>query len=184
MDLTTFGEMTLKDENGNAVPYELSTVKGKVAIVLKEALQALTKYTLHVPDTAANIKGTELGISEDVTFTTGEGRFTGTLSEIKKGETKVTNVSQLSAGDELTTSVNFTNATLSDQKAVIIYSYYKADGTMKETKYDTIDVAANQKITKEMKHVVGDLTDVTEIKVMLWDSFESIRPLSPSIPLN
>lgn len=184
MDLTTFGEMTLKDENGNAVPYELSTVKGKVAIVLKEALQALTKYTLHVPDTAANIKGTELGISEDVTFTTGEGGFTGTLSEIKKGETKVTNVSQLSAGDELTTSVNFTNATLSDQKAVIIYSYYKADGTMKETKYDTIDVAANQKITKEMKHVVGDLTDVTEIKVMLWDSFESIRPLSPSIPLN
>lgn len=184
MDLTTFGEMTLKDENGNAVPYELSTVKGKVAIVLKEALQALTKYTLHVPDTAENIKGTELGISEDVTFTTGEGRFTGTLSEIKKGETKVTNVSQLSAGDELTTSVNFTNATLSAQKAVIIYSYYKADGTMKETKYDTIDVAANQKITKEMKHVVGDLTDVTEIKVMLWDNFETIRPLSPSISLN
>lgn len=184
MDLTTFGEMTLKDEKGSAVPYELSTVKGKVAIVLKDALQGLTKYTLHVPDTAANIKGTELGISEDVTFTTGEGGFTGALSEIKKGETKVTNVSQLSAGDEITTSVNFTNATLTAKKAVIIYSYYKADGTMKETKYDTIDVAANQKITKEMKHVVGDLTDVTEIKVMLWDSFESIRPLSPSIPLN
>lgn len=184
MDLTTFGDMTLKDKNGNAVPYELSTVKGKVAIVLKEALQALTKYTLHVPDTAANIKGAEMGISEDVTFTTGEGGFTGTLSEIKKGETKVTNVSQLQAGNELTTSVNFTNATLSDQKAVIIYSYYKADGTMKETKYDTIDVAANQKITKETKHVVGDLTDVTEIKVMLWDSFENIIPLSPSISLN
>lgn len=184
MDLTTFGEMTLKDKDGNAVPYEISTVKGKVAIVLKEALQGLTRYTLHVPDTAANIKGIELGMSEDVIFTTDEGGFTGTLSEIKKGETKVTNVSQLSAGDEITTSVNFTNATLSDQKAVIIYSYYKADGIMKETKYETIDVAANQKLTKEMKHIVGDLTDVTEIKVMLWDNFETIRPLSPSIPLN
>lgn len=162
-----------------------SEVNGNIVnLNLTNTLAANAEYSIVIPAEAANIDGTALGEDETIVFnTTDDAVYEGAIKALTAGGTAVTGISQIKTGTALAADVKLNNATEESKNAVVIFSFYDADGRLTGTNYEVIKLDAGAKYENTVEYTVGDMTDVASAKVMLWDGFESMVALDGCVTI-
>ncbi|MGN0181242.1 MAG: Ig-like domain-containing protein [Candidatus Ornithomonoglobus sp.] len=183
MDTSTMKGITITNSTTNeTVPYVIGTSGTTINLRLKEALDANTTYKVNVPGEVANPAGSAMGEAVTLSFTTGAAQFVGSIESVTANATEITKLNQLTEGSALTAAVKLTNATADAKTGILIVSFYSGD-TLVKTSYEVIEAASGAKVSQNIKTTINGLEGVDCIKVMLWNDFENIAPLTTSIAI-
>ena len=178
MDADTLKGIQLTSSAGEAAVYTISAEGNYINIDLGKTLAPNETYSIVIPAEAANIDGVTIGAQQTLVFTTkDDAAYTAAVQKITVDGQDVTGISQIRTGSEVTAEIKLDNAAGEAKKAVAIFSVYGADGVFMETAYQVIDVGAGEKLEQPVVFTAGDMTGATAVKVMLWDGFETIKPL-------
>ena len=161
------------------------TVDGTKFIMTFEneaVLGANTEYELTISENVENMFGTALGENVKIEFNTGDKIFHATLVGVKYGEDDVTQLNQIAANNMITTSINYVNTTEKAPRMVLIYAYYSGDKLIRTMPVNIKKPDVQSTVITD-NHIVQDLTGVDKVKILLWESWETIIPLSDAITL-
>ncbi len=169
------------------VGYIAGYENGVYTMNLTEALKESTTYTLVVSKDVANVMGDKLSVAENVKidFTTGKGKRTADLMAVKVNGSKVTGVSGLVEGASGQIEINYSNTTGNAQMLNIIIAYYAGDmlKTAELIQTENIDASIVAMTYKYDFDIPADMAGITSVKIMSWNSFGEMVPLSDSIDL-
>ena len=178
--------IVLKNKTTNQNVSYKGTSNGTKFIITFEneaVLGANTEYELAISENVENTFGTALGENVKIEFNTGSGVFSASLMGVKYGEEDVTKLNQIAKNNMITTSINYANTTEEAQRMVLIYAYYSGDTLIRTMPVNILKTADVQSTVITDSHIVQDLTGVDKVKILLWDSWEMIIPLSDAITL-
>lgn len=136
------------------------------------------KYTIDVSGDVQNVLGVTLGDDVKIEFETGAAVKTASLTK-----TSETDIKKLTQGATLTTDITYVNTSGNQMDMVLIYTYYGNNGMVKTVVKPVTLSGDKQSDVINDTHTVESLTDVTNIKVMLWDGLNTILPLSKAIDI-
>ena len=181
LDVATLSDESIRILKDGTTPIAtaISYSNRLVTVALNESLAANTKYVISVSGDIANKDGVTLGDAAAVEFTTTAGGTTAAIGRILVDNNEVASLSQLNNGDKLSVEVDYTNSTKETKTIYMIVAAYNGYELV-DANYITKDVDASitrKRIRLESEAVYTD--QVTTMKVMLWDGFDSMHPLSP-----
>lgn len=186
IDTTTLTEdnvyITKKDDTTKLNYYP--TYSGTVLkLSFADSLNLKTDYVLNISG-VKNLAGEEIEVTA-IPFTTGEGEVKATLAGLKSSTgVAITNIEALKTVKTATIEIDYKNSTQEAQTINVIVAYYSGNQLKKAELVKTENVLANvTAMTYKYELTAPDLTDVTEVKVMSWNAFSSMRPMSESITL-
>lgn len=184
MNVETLSSDTIKVVNtktSEEVEYWSSYSNGVYTMELAKTLDKNTKYNVVIDGTVANVKGVTLSGVKTVEFTTEEGVFKAELKTLTVNNSEITKISDLKLNDVLKIGYDYTNTTGEDKTLYVIVAYYNADRCLVSVDYaEKIVDKSVAGATYYSEHNVPDMTDVTAVKVMTWDGWDTMRPLSLS----
>ena len=131
MRLSSLSENTvsLAEEDGTVVKCVRSLdKKGSIYTLKFDGLKAMKKYMLTVSADVANAAGKTMGEEAVVTFTTGAGNFSGTITGVTANGQNVTALSALDG--DVKVNVELSNASGTDKIAAVYIIYYGADNKL------------------------------------------------------
>jgi len=157
----------------------------ELKLTLSADLDLNAEYELCITPDVKNVKGDAIADTK-IPFKTGKGEFKATLSGIKAKATgtPITTVQGLAAAGESTVEISYSNSTKEAKTLNVIIAYYKGNVLSKAeiVKADKIDAEITS-MTYKYDFVPASLTDITDVKVMLWEDFKTMESLSNSINL-
>ena len=184
MNVETLSSETIKIVNtktNEEIEYWPFYSNGVYTMELVKTLDKNTKYVLIIDETVANIKGVALDGEKTVEFTTEEGIFRAELKTFTVNNIEITKASELKKDDVLNVGYDYANTTGENKTLYVIVAYYNADRCLISVDY--AEKAVDKSITSTTyysEHKVPDMTEVTAVKVMTWDGWDTMRPLSLS----
>lgn len=174
--------VSLTAADGTAAEFSGAFNDGKYIMTLGKCLKANTKYTLSVKGTVENSLGFTLGNDFALEFTTGDGVVYAETDGVYNGDTKLTNISGLAANQNLTVKVNTINSMENAVNAVCIVAYYNQN-LLLTVQLIPMEIAAGMNSQSTGTITLPDMTDVTSMKVFLWNSPAEAVPYCPVMPL-
>ena len=181
MDVGSLSGIRILDPAGDMVPYTALAEESKAVLELHELLKPNTSYTIEIPASVANSDGIIIGSAIAIPIKTTNGRFTGNVASLKIGDEDVVQLSQIKDGDILEATAEIVNSTNEAKQAVLLFAVYGEDGALKEVSSEKISAAANLRAEYKLRHTAGNMDGAAEIKVMLWEGFETISPIGGSL---
>ena len=183
-DLAAAPEATLTDADGNAVSYT-GTVDGtKFVMDIGSVLENNKKYTLFIPADTKSTNGNEMGEAFTMEFTTGEVKATIELVNVTDADGNVVSaIGDIAANDVITVNTTAVNTTSSDDDLTWIMAYYNGNGLNDIDMYPTTTVVSGASLTTMPTFTVKDLTDVSKIKIFLWNTLSEMIPHDEAIEL-
>ena len=140
----------------------------------------MTKYKLTVSADVANAAGDIMGEEAVVTFTTGEGSFSGTITGVSANGKKVTALSALDG--DVKVNVQLSNASGIDKKAAVYIIYYGTDNKLVGAiACEPIAVSNGTTATKELDFSVTKPNGAKRADILLWSADDT--PLHKAIQL-
>jgi len=181
---TLDGAITLTNvTDGKTVSFTGDIVKTKYVMTLNERLLPNKDYKLSISKDVENIKGVALGDDFTTTFKTNAGKVDLILTGITQNSADIKKLSALTAGEDATVSIDVKNSTGIAKDVILIYNYFSGN-TLKKSVVSDIKVLENAYDTTVTDTVkIESLSGVDCVKVMLWDDFTNITPLSENITL-
>lgn len=184
MDVNTLTSENIKLTKGETeIPYTASYKAGVVTLNLDEILEENSDYVLTISENVANANGVALGESASISFTTKAAQMKAVLSGVKSGDTEITKLSQLAEGDVVTIEMDYENSTGKDKKVYIIACYYIDDMLVSAEYIEKVVDKDIKAATYKCEHTVADTENVDTLKIMAWDGFDTMRPVSPLLIL-
>ncbi len=175
-----------KKNSSDKIAYNGFSGNGIYTMVTANMLEKNTTYTLHI-EPVANVSGLVMSRAFTMDFTTGAGAVKAILKSISKNSSPITAISELSPSTDTTIDFDYKNSTGNLAKLNMIVAHYNGNQMLKAD-YLIRDVAGN--ITTNPFYgvnyttpVATDITGLNKTKVMLWDSFDKMSTLSPSLEL-
>ena len=94
---------------------------------------------------------------------------------------KVTALEQLAKGANANIEIEYRNPTGEAQPLIVIVAYYNSS-TLQYVEIVKADSIASDRTSETLSYpfTVSDMTDVTQIKVMAWDTLSNMVPLAES----
>jgi len=173
----------LATSGGESVPFVLSASGKVISLSLSEFLQADTEYVLTLKSDLESRSGDTLGRDVTVKFVTGASIVQCDLLALSLNSEAVEGLSELSEGADATIDFDYKNSTGEAQQLNVIVAYYKGDALLR-AQYVTENVPGTVTAeTYKVNYEIGSLDGVTLIKVMVWDAFDKMHPLSDSIQI-
>ena len=170
---------------GEKVDAVLTYADGVLALNLAQKLASEAVYKIVVTEDVTNAKGIAVSDYTPLEFTTGKSTRTAVLTGAYVGSSKVTELSDIKAGDKLTINVSYANSTSEDQTVNVLIAYYAGNALDHVELVKTENISASvATMNYSYDHTVSDLTDITKVKVFSWDDFSNMVPLSGSIVLD
>ena len=171
------------DKNGNKVQGEINYeyANGVFTIVYKDGFTAGETYTVKV-DVVRNIGGIVTLQAYEKSFKVVDGIFAELVSITQGGEV-ITELSELSAG-AAKINVNYSNSTDDTPVLHLITAYYKGGALVLAEYFDKTPDENTKTINYELDYVVKTVDGgYDEVQFMIWDGFDSLKPLSAPISL-
>ncbi len=184
MDVETLTSESVKLTNkatGEVQEYTPTYADGVYTLNLPGILEANTTYTLTVSKDVANAVSVALGDDVVIDFTTTDGVTKATLKTVTVGNTEITALNQIQSGDNMAINFDYANSTNEDKTLYVIVAYYY-DGELVDVDYITEAVSKDITCgTYKVNHTVGETELIDSIKIMSWDGFDTMKPLSKSL---
>lgn len=182
---TLEGMVTLTNvTDGEDVSFTGSVNKTKYVMTLSEHLLANKEYKIFVSKDVENIKGVALGDDFTTTFKTNAGKVEATLTGLVQNNSEVLEFAGLAGGVDATVNIAVKNSTGIKKEAILLYNYYSGKRLVKSVVRDvTIAADAFDTIVSDTVKIES-LTGVDCVKVLLWDNFTNIKPMSTNITLD
>ena len=182
---TLEGMVTLTNvTDGEDVSFTGSVNKTKYVMTLSEHLLANKEYKIFVSKDVENIKGVALGDDFTTTFKTNAGKVEATLTGLVQNNSEVLEFAGLAGGVDATVNIAVKNSTGIKKEAILLYNYYSGKRLVKSVVSDvTIAADAFDTIVSDTVKIES-LTGIDCVKVLLWDNFTNIKPMSTNITLD
>lgn len=167
--------ITLTEKDGSSVETAAAPATNNIEITVTGALKSNTTYTLTIPNSITDENDIALENPITIDFTTNAKTTTGRITSI--GD--LTDFNDLPAGGTVDVKATVNNSGDADKSAALIATFYKGDiFSGVQIKNDiTVTAGTTEDITFTV-NVPTDMTDVTSIKVFLWDSLSGLVPYS------
>lgn len=179
-ELASVGTVTLADATGDTVDFTGEIVGETYIMTLDEILKDKTEYTLSASDAiGTNGNAQDMGLA--MTFTTGQvGSDIVRLGKLTNDAGDITSLSQLSGAFTVnTTAVNRTDV---EKDLTWIVAYYNGDRLV-DAQTQTAKLSPNTALRSQPKFTVPDMTDVTKVKVFLWNTLDNMVPYCEALEL-
>lgn len=157
------------------VEYTASISDSIYIMEISKALKANTAYTLRVDPKVASAEGAHLGSVFTLNFTTGSNATVIQLKNLTVSGTAVSKLSEIKAGDVLQVNTDFANCSGSAITLAYSIAYYNEDRLVGVETKTAENIADGTISLAPAAFTVGDLTDVTEINVFLWDNTKDLK---------
>lgn len=157
----------------------------KYIMTLSKVLLPDATYVLSVGADVANARGITLGKDFEYNFTTGKASCTAQTDGVYTDSTKYTSVAEIKAAEvtEVTVKATAENMTRSNGPVSMIVVYFNNE-QMVDTDIKEIEVASGEaKEIAETFTLPADMTDVTTIRVLLWNTVENLMPYCSVVEL-
>lgn len=156
----------------------------KAVFTLDKVLKENTPYELVVSGDVANEKGATMGNNYKIEFTTGAYDVKVTSNAVKATSgIPVTTIGDLSANAKLTLDGKVVNSSDKDEKVTYIAAYYNGN-ILKYAEAKEINVLSGSSVVPDVTFTVpSDITDVTSVKIMTWNTTIDMKPLCGVIPI-
>ena len=179
-ELASVGTVTLADATGDTVDFTGEIVGETYVMILDEILKDETDYTLSASG-AIGINGNAQDMDLAMTFTTGQvGSDIVRLGKLTNDAGDITSLSQLSGAFTVnTTAVNRTDV---EKDLTWIVAYYNGDRLV-DAQTQTAKLSPNTALRSQPKFTVPDMTDVTKVKVFLWNTLDNMVPYCEALEL-
>lgn len=139
-----------------------------------------TRYTLVIPSTVLSADKASVS-KKTISFTTGDSANSITISNIKVGGASVADGGSvnLSAGTSIAVTADFTNTLASTaQNATLIIAVLNSNDTMISAAYTLQQISANATENLNVSLMLPADETGAKLKIMAWDGFENMTPLS------
>ncbi len=174
-ELSNVTEVTLTSADGVEAKYAGTQDDTKFIMDLNEILKDETKYTLYVaPDVTAS-NGNKMGEAFTLEFTTAKAVANIALLNVTDTEGEIKAFSDLTAGEVITVNTTAVNKTADDKSLAWIVAYYNGD-RMVDCDMQTAEVLTNTALETQPTFTVKSLEGVTNVKVFLWDTLNTMIP--------
>ncbi len=150
-------------------------------IPLDNYLDAGAIYKLTLTSGVQNKVGTS-AVESFKEFVADAGEYKVTVSAVK-GTTPVTALSQLATGNVVTLKADVINTTGKPQELVLIYAGYNGKALKYYKGAEKAITAAQKNISITDVTVTIDKTDLTNFAVYGWESYDSLRVIADSYPV-
>ncbi len=190
MDVDTLTDenvyVTVKDSDAHLSVIPSYTAGGKYRMTFEQPLAENTTYTIHVGQGVQNVAGAQLSDAQALDFTTGTSKLRVRISgfTIDGASADLSKIKE-SAGKTAAISVVADNYTETAQPYTLIAAYYagaELKAAVNITDTGTL-LAGSNTLTKQTA-VPQDVSDVTSVKIMCWDSPSDMRPLCSSLEIS
>ena len=170
------------DQNGNKVSYESEYSGTNYTMNFEDGFTAGKTYTVKV-EVVRNIGGVATLQVFEKSFSVVNGIFANLVSITQGGKT-VTKLSDLSAG-AAKINVSYSNSETSTPTLYVIAAYYKNNALVLAEYFDKTADENIKTINYELDYTVKTVDGgYDEVQFMIWDGFDTLRPLSDPITLN
>lgn len=179
-ELASAGTVTLADSTGDTVDFT-GKIEGETYVMtLDEILKDNTDYTLKASD-AVGTNGNAQDMAMELMFTTGQvGSDIVRLGKLTNDSGDITSLSQLSG--MFTVNTTAVNRTESSKDLTWIVAYYNGDRLV-DAQIQTAALSANSALRTQPQFTAPDMTDVTKVKVFLWNTLENMAPYCEALEL-
>lgn len=180
-ELANAGTVTLADDTGDTVEFTGEIVGETYVMTLNEILKDGTDYTLSASG-AVGVNGNAQDMSLEMRFTTAEmGSDIVRLDKLtnEAGE-DITSLSQLSGTFTVNTSA--VNRTDEARDLIWIVAYYNGDRFV-DAQMQTDVLDANSALVNQPEFTALAMTDITKVKVFLWDTLDDMVPYCDALEL-
>ena len=172
---TLEGAVKITSADGTAVSYT-GKLEGKYYIMtFDKVFESEKKYILTIDKKATNVYSIPLERTCEFSFSTGKSESAAGIAGIYKGVNEITALDGLSKGDTITVKTNYANITGDTSSVAWIIAYYNGNKLTFTESIEEKDIPAGQLGIDAPEFTIGDLTDVTEVCVYLWDGIETIK---------
>ena len=170
------------DQNGNKVSGDAEYSGTNYTMNFEDGFTAGKTYTVKV-EVVRNIGGVATLQVFEKSFSVVNGIFANLVSITQGGKT-VTKLSELSAGDAKI-NVSYSNSETSTPTLYVIAAYYKNNALVLAEYFDKKADENIKTIKYELDYTVKTVDGgYDEVQFMIWDGFDTLRPLSDPITLN
>ncbi len=179
-ELASAGTVMLADSTGDTVDFT-GKIEGETYVMtLDEILKDKTEYTLTASD-AVGTNGNAQDMAMELTFTTGQvGSDIVRLGKLTNDEGDITSLSQLSG--TFTVNTTAVNRTESSKDLTWIVAYYNGDRLV-DAQIQTAALSANSALRTQPQFTAPSMTDVTKVKVFLWNTLDNMAPYCEALEL-
>ena len=158
------------EPNVNGYVYEMTFAEG---------FTAGKTYTVTV-NKIKNIGEVEMLQSYAFDFTVKAGIYAD-LIDVTIGDNTVTTATEMVAGSNATINIQYNNSTTDSPTIYVIVAYYNGDKLTK-CEYLTQPTTGPSTINYQIPYTVPTVEDgFDEVNIMVWDGFNSMKPLSEAI---
>lgn len=173
------GAVTLKTDNEDV---EFSgSVSGSKYVMLLNGLKANTSYKLSVSDAVENTKENKMEDGFEFDFKTGEGSTKATLLSVEKSGENAT-LNAVNKGDTLKLNAAFDNTKQSEMSIEYIVGYYSGK-MLKNVEVITEKAVLSGAGALENEFTIGDMDEITSVKVFMWNSAYGAYPYCTPITI-
>lgn len=179
-ELASAGTVTLADSEDDTVDFT-GKIEGETYVMtLDEILKDKTEYTL-MASGAVGTNGNAQDMAMELTFTTGQvGSDIVRLGKLTNDSGDITSLSQLSG--TFTVNTTAVNRTDSSKDLTWIVAYYNGDRLV-DAQIQTAELSANSALRTQPQFTAPSMTDVTKVKVFLWNTLENMAPYCEALEL-
>lgn len=173
----------ITNKQGNKLSYSGSFADNVYTMTLDKLLIKGETYKLFVSGSIKNSVGVSSGKDYEVSFIAGDGGVTQTAAGIKSGNNSVTTLANLLTKTSADAVLDYTNTTGIAKKLYMAVNFYK-DGEMVKSNYFEINRDATV-YKEEIKQSfnIPQIDGIDDVKVMVWDGFDSMKSVADFITL-
>lgn len=187
MDTSTLSDATVyvtKKNDEVHIPAILSYAEGLVSLKFTGSILDAGAYTINVLGTVENSNDVALGDDFAVDFTVTDGDCEAKVLSVKANASNVFDIADIITGSTVTVAVDYLNATGEAQDLSVIFVAYKGEEMSYVEIFDADDISATiTGMTYKPTFTAPDMTGVTEIQVMVWNGWDTLKPLAPVVEI-
>ena len=156
----------------------------RFVMTFNELLDGNTAYTITVPADVANANGDTLGTSVTINLKATTVSTDVRLASVTDGSgAPITTLAGL-ANKKVVVNTNAVNTGDDNAKLTYIMAFYKGNYLSHALLADNKTIDAGGFDAQPIEFTVGDMTDVTAVKVMLWNGLGTMVPWTDCIEIN
>ena len=171
------------ETDSTTIEYTGAVVGSRYIMTLSEGLAPSKQFKITISADVENIFGVKLGGEHAFSFATNEGYVNIKSISLTQNGNAVENLAGLTAGQEAKVKIDFEKTSNDERKIKLIYAYYNGTQLVKNV-VKTVTIGATDRAgAKEDIQVIEDLGGITSVSVMVWENFQTIKPLCEDIKL-
>ena len=178
------GALNITDSDGTAVPFTYIADGQSCVITLSSLLKPESEYTLTVLPIVKNTNDDIMQAKYVHKFTTGKSQTIVKLKNITVNGENVTTLNDIEGGDKISINTSVVNQTTDAKDLIWLIAYYDGNALAKVERNTAVAVSGTREVEAQTFTVPNDLSNITEVRVFLWNTLTDMIAYCEPIVLN